>query len=103
MLYGAGLRLIECLRLRVQDVDVYRSEIVVRNGMSAKDRVTMLPASLRSPLVAHLREVEWMHRTDSAAGWGRVVLPTALDRMYPNAPAVWRWQWVFSQANRWVN
>jgi len=103
MLYGAGLRLMECLRLRVQDVDVERCEIMVRDGKGAKDRVTMLPASLRSSLVAHLGEVERIHRADLAAGWGRVVLPTALDRKYPNAPAEWRWQWVFPQANRWVN
>lgn len=103
MLYGAGLRLMECLRLRVQDVDLERCEIIVRDGKGAKDRVTMLPASLRSSLVTHLREVERIHRADLAAGWGRVVLPTALDRKYPNAPAEWRWQWVFPQANRWVN
>lgn len=93
----------ECLRLRVQDVDLERCEIVVRDGKGAKDRVTMLPASLRSSLVAHLGEVERIHRADLVAGWGRVVLPTALDRKYPNAPAEWRWQWVFPQANRWVN
>ena len=103
MLYGAGSRLMECLRLRVQDVDLERCEIMVRDGKGAKDRVTMLPASLRSSLVAHLGEVERIHRADLAAGWGRVVLPTALDRRYPNAPAEWRWQWVFPQANRWVN
>ena len=103
MLYGAGLRLMECLRLRVQDVNVERCEIVVRDGKGAKDRVTMLPASVRPSLVAHLGEVERMHRADVAALWGRVVLPTALDRKYPNAPSEWRWQWVFPQASRWVN
>jgi len=91
----------ECLRLRVQDVE--RCEIVVRDGKGAKDRVTMLPASVRPSLVAHLDEVERMHRADVEAPWGRVVLPTALDRKYPNAPSEWRWPWVFPQASRWVN
>ena len=93
----------ECLRLRVQDVDVERCEIMVRDGKGAKDRVTMLPASLRSSLVARMGEVERVDRADLEAGWGRVVLPTALDRKYPNAPSEWRWEWVFPQANRWVN
>jgi hypothetical protein len=70
MLYGAGSRLMECLRLRVQDVDVERREIMVRDGKGARDRMTMLPASLRSSLVAHLGEVERMHRADLTAGWG---------------------------------
>jgi site-specific recombinase XerC len=77
MSYGAGLRLKECLRLRVQDVDVERCEIMVRDGKGAKDRVTMLPASLRSSLVAHLGQVERMHRADLAAGWGRGVADRA--------------------------
>lgn len=82
MLHGVGFRLLECLRLRVQDVDVEQCEIMVRDGKGAKDRVTMLPASFRSSLVAHLGEVEQIDRADVAAGWGRVALPTALDRKY---------------------
>ena len=75
---------------------------MVWDGRGAKGRVTMLPVSLRSSLVAHLGEVERVRRGDVVAGWGRVALPTALDRKCPNASAEWRWQWVFSQAKRWV-
>jgi integron integrase len=103
LLYGAGLRLMECLRLRVQDIDFARSEITLRDGKGAKDRITMLPESLTAPLQDHLRAVRTLHERDLADGWGRVPLPAALDRKYPNAPAEWRWQWVFPQENRWKN
>jgi len=103
LMYGAGLRLMECLRLRVQDIDFARNEIVVRGGKGAKDRVTMLPESLKKPLQVHLRQVKAIHERDLADGWGRVKLPTALDRKYPNAPADWRWQWVFPQEKRWID
>jgi integron integrase len=103
LLYGAGLRLMEGLHLRVQDVDFARSEITVRDGKGAKDRVTMLPQSLIDPLRDHLRKVKVIHELDLAGGWGRVALPTALDRKYPNAPAEWRWQWVFPQEHRWIH
>ena len=87
LMYGAGLRLMECLRLRVQDVDFARSEITVRDGKGAKDRITLLPQSLIDPLRDHLRKVKVIHELDLAEGWGRVALPTVLDRKYPNAPA----------------
>jgi integron integrase len=103
LLYGCGLRLLECLRLRVKDMDFSRGEITVGDGKGGKDRVTMLPASLTAPLQEHLRSVKTTHEADLADGWGRVVLPAALDRKYPTAPADWRWQWVFPQANRWKN
>jgi integron integrase len=103
LMYGAGLRLMECLRLRVQDIDFERNEILVRDGKGAKDRMTMLPESLKSPLQVHLRRVKTIHEKDLADGWGRVLLPGALDRKYPNAPADWRWQWVFPQEKRWKN
>jgi len=103
LMYGAGLRLMECLRLRVQDVDFARSEITVRDGKGAKDRITLLPQSLIDPLRDHLRKVKVIHELDLAEGWGRVALPTVLDRKYPNAPAEWRWPWVFPQENRWTN
>jgi integron integrase len=103
LMYGAGLRLMECLRLRVQDIDFSRSEIMVRDGKGAKDRITMLPESLKNPLGDHLKNVKRIHDKDIADGWGRVLLPNALDRKYPNAPAEWRWQWVFPQEKRWVN
>ena len=103
LMYGAGLRLMECLRLRVQDIDFSRNEIMVRDGKGAKDRITMLPESLKQPLSDHLKNVKNIHDRDLADGWGRVLLPGALDRKYPNAPAEWRWQWVFPQDHRWVN
>jgi integron integrase len=103
LMYGGGLRLMECLRLRVQDLDFERKEIAVKDGKGAKDRRTMLPESLLAPLKDHLRKVKEIHDRDLAEGWGRVPLPGALDRKYPNAPSEWRWQWVFPQENRWKN
>jgi integron integrase len=103
LMYGAGLRLMECLRLRVQDIDFERHEIMVRDGKGAKDRRTMLPASLKNPLQDQLRKVKAIHEQDLADGWGRVQMPDALDRKYPNAPADWGWQWVFPQEHRWKN
>ena len=103
LMYGAGLRLMECLRLRVQDVDFGRNEITIRDGKGAKDRMTMLPESLKSPLQDHLQKVKKIHKKDLAEGWGRVKMPDALDRKYPNAPSDWRWKWVFPQEKRWKN
>jgi len=103
LMYGAGLRLMECLRLRVQGIDFSRNEITVRDGKGSNDRITMLPESLKSPLNYHLRKVKAIHKNDLDAGWGRVLMPNALDRKYPNASADWRWQWVFPQENRWKN
>ncbi|HWT79612.1 MAG TPA: integron integrase [Candidatus Methylomirabilis sp.] len=103
LMYGAGLRLMECLRLRVQDIDFERNQVMVRDGKGSKDRRTMLPASLKSSLQEHLRRVKAIHERDLADGWGRVQMPDALDRKYPNAPADWRWQWVFPQGQRWKN
>jgi len=95
LLYGAGLRLQECLELRVKDIDFDRREIVVRRGKGQKDRRTMLPARVGERLRAHLVEVKQQHERDVANGHGRVVLPFALDRKYPNAPPEWAWQFVF--------
>jgi integron integrase len=103
LMYGAGLRLMECLRLRVQDIDFGQGEITVRDGKGGKDRVTVLPESLVQPLRQHLLDVRAIHRRDLSEGWGRVLLPSALDRKYPNAPAEWAWQWVFPQERRWKN
>src|SRR3990172_2849866 len=103
LMYGAGLRLMECLRLRVQDIDFARNEIMVRDGKGAKDRITMLPESLKPSLNDHLRKVRIIYEKDLSEGWGRVLMPDALDRKYPNAPTDWRWQWVFPQENRWKN
>jgi len=101
LLYGAGLRLSECLCLRVQDVDFAQAEITVRDGKGGKDRVTMLPHSVVGPLHEHLGNVKRLHDCDLVAGWGKVALPDAIDRKYPNAATDWRWQWVFPQRSRW--
>lgn len=101
LMYGTGMRLMECLRLRVQDVDFSGNEILVRSGKGARDRVTMLPEALKPTLREHLKRVKAVHERDLADGWGKVVLPDALDRKYPCAPADWRWQWVFPQQTRW--
>ena len=95
VLYGAGLRLLECCRLRVKDLDFDRNEIMVRSGKGDKDRRTMLPASLKQSLAAHLAMVRRLHEADLRAGAGQVELPGALARKYPNAPREWGWQWVF--------
>jgi integrase len=81
LLYGAGLRLMECLRLRVQDIDFSRNEILVRDGKGGKDRVTLLPESLKAPLQEHLKRVQAVHERDLADGWGRVPLPDALEQL----------------------
>jgi len=95
LLYGAGLRLTEGLRLRVKDVDFTANHIVVREGKGDKDRITMLPSVVKAPLTAHLVQVRALHHQDLARGFGRVALPDALDRKYRNAAAEWGWQWVF--------
>ena len=103
LMYGAGLRLMECLGLRVQDIDFEANQITVRNGKGSKDRITMLPQAVKESLREHLARVKMVHEQDLADDYGRVLMPDALDRKYPNAPAEWRWQWVFPQERRWVN
>lgn len=98
LLYGAGLRLQECLELRVKDLDFDRHEIVVRRGKGQKDRRTMLPVAIEERLQGHLREVRRRHDRDLVDGVGRVVLPFALERKYPNAATDWAWQFVFPAA-----
>jgi integron integrase len=95
LLYGAGLRLLECCRLRVKDVDLERGELVVRDGKGFKDRVTVLPARLVAPLRKHLERTRKVHDNDLAGGAGSVNLPDALERKFPHAPWEWAWQWVF--------
>ena len=95
LLYGSGVRLEECLDLRVKDVDFERHQIVVRRGKGQKDRTTLLPAAVIEPLRTHLAEVQQLHAADLKGGFGRVVLPEALARKYPNAAVDWGWQFVF--------
>jgi integron integrase len=98
LLYGAGLRLHECLDLRIKDVDFERSELTVRRGKGQKDRRVMLPDAVRGELRRHLEAVERLHQADLASGHGRVVLPDALSRKFPHADKEWRWQFVFPAA-----
>lgn len=100
LLYGSGLRLMECVRLRVLDVDFVRREITVRRGKGGKDRRTMLPAMAVEALQDQLAEARRMHERDLAAGCGAVWLPDALARKYPNASREWAWQYVFPASSR---
>lgn len=95
LLYGSGMRMMECVRLRIKDVEFSRFEIVVRDGKGAKDRITMLPRGVSSALRNHLNEVWALHQEDLAAGFGAVYLPHALQRKYPGAASAWGWQYVF--------
>ncbi|MGC2458442.1 MAG: integron integrase [Gallionellaceae bacterium] len=99
LLYGSGLRIMECLRLRVKDADLGKGEILVREGKGFKDRVTMLPASLVQPLKDHLVRVKALHEEDLKTGHGEVYMPFALARKYPNAGRSWGWQYVFPSRN----
>ena len=95
LLYGAGLRLMECLRLRVKDIDLEMHQITIRDGKGQKDRLTMLPRRLEETLAEHLAKVRLLYTQDLAAHQANVFLPDALARKYPNAPQEWAWQWVF--------
>jgi integron integrase len=95
LLYGGGLRLMECLRLRVKDLDFAQRQIIVRDGKGMEDRLTMLPDSLIGPLQEHLSHVKHLHAQDVAQGLGSVYLPYALERKYPRAGRLWIWQYVF--------
>jgi integron integrase len=103
LLYGAGLRLLECARLRVKDVDFAANQIVVRGGKGDRDRVTMLPGAVKADLARHLEFVKAQHETDLQRGAGWVELPWALARKYPNAGREWAWQWVFPATRIYVD
>jgi integron integrase len=100
LLYGAGLRLMECVRLRVKDVDFAYQQITVRHGKGGQDRVTMLPLTLQAPLQRHLARVKLVHEEDLVGGYGAVHLPYALARKAPHAGTSWEWQYVFAAAKR---
>jgi integron integrase len=103
LLYGTGMRLMECLRLRVKDVDFARNEITVRDGKGGKDRRTVLPKSLVEPLQREVERAQALHADDLLAGFGAVWLPHALARKYPNAPRDFGWQYVFPAKERSVD
>ena len=100
LLYGAGLRLMECVRLRVKDVDFAYHQITVRDGKGGQDRVTMLPRPLAEPLQRHLAKVKLPHEEELLEGYGEVYLPYAFDRKDPHAGKSWEWQYVFPAAKR---
>src|SRR5215207_4402994 len=100
LLYGSGLRLMECVRLRVKDVDLARLQLNVRDGKGGKDRVTVMPTSLSEPLGRQLERARALHALDLREGFGRVHLPYALARKYPNADREWCWQYVFPARHR---
>jgi len=95
MLYGTGMRLMECVRLRVKDVDFERNEILIRDGKGGKDRVTMLPSSVVTGLQAHLEQRRTLFEDDNRIGKANVFLPDPLADKYPNAATEWRWQYIF--------
>jgi len=98
LLYGTGMRLMECIRLRVKDVDFEQNQIMVRDGKGQKDRVTVLPARVKEALRDHLGRVKLRHEQDLLEGHGQVYLPNGLARKYPMADREWAWQWVFPSA-----
>jgi len=103
LMYGAGLGLMECVELRIKDVDIGNSEIRVRDGKGRKDRVTVLPAAAIGELHVHLANVRRLHDADAVKGLGCVALPDALERKYPNAGSEWGWQWLFPATRTYVD
>lgn len=103
MLYGSGLRLLECLRLRIKDVDLERNELTIRDGKGRKDRRTLIATAVRSDLIAHIERTRIRHQRDLARGAGSVELPHALDRKYSRAAWEWGWQWVFPAARHYTD
>jgi len=102
LLYGSGLRLLKCARLRVKDLDFGAGQLVIRDGKGRKDRLTLLPERLRQPLREHLRQVRFIHEADLRVGAGYVELPSALARKFPNADRDWIWQWVFPATRQYL-
>jgi len=100
LLYGSGLRLMECLRLRVKDIDFSNRLIIVRDGKGEKDRITVLPDSIVTELQTHLQDVKTLHERELREGYGEVALPYALNVKYPNAGREWGWQYVFPATQR---
>ncbi len=100
LIYGTGMRLMECARLRVKDIDFHYTQLIIRDAKGRKDRITVLPACLIEPLRNHLVRVKERHEQDLREGFGRVYLPNALEKKYPNASREWGWQYVFPARSR---
>lgn len=100
LLYGSGLRLMECMRLRVKDIDFAQNRIIVRDAKGRKDRTTILSSKIKESLIQHLKRIKALHEQDLKEGFGSVYLPYALERKYPNASCEWMWQFVFPSSKR---
>jgi integron integrase len=103
LLYGSGMRLLECLQVRIKDVELSSSQIVVRSGKGNRDRVTVLPATVRDDLAAHILSVRDLHQADVGDGAGWVELPRSLARKYPGRGQEWGWQWLFPATRRYID
>jgi integron integrase len=103
LMYGSGLRLLDCCRLRIKDVDFDRGELTIRDGKGAKDRITVLPVRLIEPLRRHIEKVRKQHQRDLEEGFGSVALPHALERKNPAAARLWAWQWVFPAQRKYLD
>ncbi len=103
LLYGSGMRLMECIRLRIQDVDFGQQQIYIREAKGGSERISFLPSSIRGELANHIEKVKQLHRQDLDEGYGRVFVPTALARKYPNAALEVGWQYVFPSRQRSVD
>lgn len=103
LLYGGGLRLMECLRLRVKDIDFDQRSLIIRSGKGNKDRVTLLPDKMILPLRRHLLKIRALHEQDLREGAGWVEMPTALGRKFPRAGQEWAWQWVFPASRHYID
>ncbi len=99
LMYGCGLRLTECLQLRIKDVDFENNLLMVRSGKGEKDRALMIPGKIKDELAKHISSVKEIHDQDLKMGYGEVSLPDALEKKYPNAPKEWTWQWLFPAKN----
>ena len=95
LLYGSCIRLLECIRLRVKDIDFASNLLIVRSGKGEKDRTTILPDKIKESLESHLQRIKRMHDQDLTKGYEGTTLPDALEKKYPNANKEWAWQWVF--------
>ena len=100
LMYGGGLRVLECVRLRVKDIDFQYNQITIRDGKGQKDRITMLPRGIKGALQLHLKKVQIIHQEDLMDGFGEVFLPFALAKKYPNAAQKWLWQYAFPASRR---
>jgi integron integrase len=103
LLYGSGMRLMECLQLRIQDFDFARNTLIIHHGKGGKDRFATLPRSVQAPLKKHLEKVQEIHTQDLAAGWGKTLLPHSISNKNTTLATHWPWKWAFPQTHRWSN